>query len=97
MHYIATLAVLFLPLGAPEHPGSKASGELTETAVVTSSVSVTFSPDGRLATVVANGPADQASLISEVVQSRPTLRNKSSKHRLRQLTRKAMRPFPLLQ
>jgi hypothetical protein len=97
MPYAAILALLFLPLGAPEHPGSKSSGELNVKAVVTSSVSVTFSPDGRLSTMVANAPADQASLILAVAQSRPKLRNNSSKHRLRQPTRKAMRRFPLSQ
>jgi len=41
---------------------ASASGNLTVTAIVTSSVSVTFAPDGTPIIVVANAPADAAAI-----------------------------------
>jgi hypothetical protein len=82
MSDVATLALLFLFIGSTENRGSKATGELAVTALVTSSVSITLSPDGRLSIVVANAPADEASLIAAAAQSRPALHNRSAGHRL---------------
>jgi len=42
---------------------ASASGNLTVTAIVTSSVSVTFAPDGTPTIVVANAPADAATIV----------------------------------
>ena len=41
---------------------ASASGKLIVTAVVTSSVSVAFAPDGTPTVIVANAPADAATL-----------------------------------
>jgi hypothetical protein len=95
MPHVATVALLLLSLGSPENRGSKAGGELTVTAVVMTSVSVTFSPDGRSSIVVANAPADEGSLISALAQSRPALHNKSSEHRLDNPHRGRRKPFAL--
>jgi hypothetical protein len=52
------------PLGAAGvgHAARSAAGKLTVTAVVSSSVSVTFDAEGRPVIVVANAPADAATL-----------------------------------
>lgn len=53
-------------LAAPGHaagPHPSATGALTVTAVVTSSVSVSFAPDGTERVVVANAPADASTII----------------------------------
>jgi hypothetical protein len=51
-------ALLLLSFFPPNHRSGQATGELTVTAVVASSVSVTFAPDGTPSIVVANAPAD---------------------------------------
>jgi len=58
--------VLLLLLAAPGPQSGQhasASGSLTVTAIVTSSVSVTFAPDGTPTIVVANAPADAATIV----------------------------------
>jgi hypothetical protein len=47
---------------------ANASGNLTVTAMVTSSVSVTFAADGKPIIVVANAPADTQTIVSASTQ-----------------------------
>jgi len=56
-HVFILLLILF-PSGQPSSAHASASGDLTVTAVVTSSVSVTFDSAGSPVIVVANAPAD---------------------------------------
>ena len=72
-HIILHVIVLLLLLSAfnqPNHGDRHATGALTVTALVTSSVSVTFAADGRPAVVVANAPADAGALARVSLQSR---------------------------
>ena len=59
-------AIVGILLLAGRQPGlsAKSSGELTVTAVVTSSVSITFDSEGKPVVVVANAPADGETLRS---------------------------------
>jgi hypothetical protein len=101
MSDVATLALLFLfigsteIIGSTENRGSKATGELAVTALVTSSVSITLSPDGRLSIIVANAPADEASLIAAAAQSRPALHNRYAEHRLDNPQEERRQPFAI--
>jgi hypothetical protein len=56
-HVFIFLLILF-PAGLPASAHASATGNLTVTAVVTSSVSVTFDSAGSPVIVVANAPAD---------------------------------------
>jgi outer membrane protein assembly factor BamE (lipoprotein component of BamABCDE complex) len=56
--HVFILLLVLLPSGPPASAHASATGDLTVTAVVTSSVSVTFDSAGRPAIVVANAPAD---------------------------------------
>ncbi|HWH56497.1 MAG TPA: hypothetical protein VN682_02640 [Terriglobales bacterium] len=56
-HVFIFLLILF-PSGPPASAHASATGNLTVTAVVTSSVSVTFDSAGSPVIVVANAPAD---------------------------------------
>ena len=62
MLHLALAIALSMLAGAPQAQGKTSSGELTVTAVVTSSVSVTFDAQGRQVIVVANAPADAETL-----------------------------------
>jgi hypothetical protein len=56
LHALVVAALLVSP--ALSSPRASATGKLSVSAVVRSSVSVTFNPDGTYAVVVANAPAD---------------------------------------
>ena len=61
--HIVSFLLIFLPSGPPASAHASASGDLTVTAVVASSVSVTFDSDGRPVLVVANAPADADTIV----------------------------------
>ena len=63
------ILLLLLPPGPPVGGHASASGNLTVTAVVTSSASVTFDHDGRPIVVVANAPADADAIVLASRQS----------------------------
>jgi hypothetical protein len=56
--HVVTFLLIFLPSGPPASAHASASGDLTVTAVVASSASLTFDSDGKPVVVVANAPAD---------------------------------------
>jgi hypothetical protein len=56
LHAVLTALLLLSP--ASPAPRSSATGKLSVSASVASSVSVTFNPDGTYSMVVANAPAD---------------------------------------
>jgi len=80
--HVVSLLLLMAPPG-PNNTGqhARASGDLTVTAIVTSSVSVTFAPDGTPTVIVANAPADAATitLLSSSLPSRAKTKPKASK------------------
>ena len=61
-HAVLLLLLMTAPGANKGGQHSSASGSLTVTAIVTSSVSVTFSADGTQTVIVANAPADAATL-----------------------------------
>jgi hypothetical protein len=61
--HVGLLLLLVAPSGqsrSGQH--ASASGSLTISVIVTSSVSVTFAPDGTPTVIVANAPADAAAI-----------------------------------
>ena len=56
--HVVTFLLILLPSGPPASAHASASGDLTVTAVVASSASLTFDSDGKPVVVVANAPAD---------------------------------------
>lgn len=83
---IAHVFLLFFLMASPGSNRSaqmaSASGSLSVTAMVTSSVSVTFAADGAPTVIVANAPADAGTLsllssASPVKSSSPALLGKS--------------------
>ena len=61
--HVVTFLLILLPSGPPASAHASASGDLTVTAVVASSASVTFDSDGRAVLVVANAPADADTIV----------------------------------
>ena len=70
---------MFLPSGPPRGAHASATGNLTVTAVVTSSVSVTFDSDGIAVVVVANAPADADAIALASKPFDKTTRNRDHK------------------
>ena len=66
---------LFLSSGPAAGAHPSANGNLTVTAVVASSVFVSFSPDGTPVIVVANAPADAETIVLASTQSHGAPRN----------------------
>jgi hypothetical protein len=58
LSHVVSFLLILLPSGPPTSAHASASGDLTVTAVVTSSVLVTFDSAGKPLIVVANAPAD---------------------------------------
>ena len=77
--HILTFFLMFLPSGPPSGAHASATGNLTVTAVVTSSVSVTFDSDGRPVMVVANAPADADAIALASKPFDKTTRNRDHK------------------
>lgn len=65
---VFSLMLLLISSDSSTGRHSSASGDLTVTAMVTSSVSVTFAPDGKPIIVVANAPADAQTILSASTQ-----------------------------
>jgi hypothetical protein len=61
--HVAGVLLMFLPPRPPTSAHAGASGELRVTAIVTSSVSVTFDDEGTPRVVVANAPADADTIV----------------------------------
>jgi len=84
-HIIRVIVALFLLLTflPSNHAARQAAGELTVTAVVASSVSVTFAADGTPVMLVANASPDAdavARASSQFSSHIAELQNKKSKH-----------------
>jgi len=63
LSHVVSFLLILLPSGPPTSAHASASGDLTVTAVVASSASVTFDSDGRPILVVANAPADADTIV----------------------------------
>jgi len=78
--HVVTFLLILLPSGQPSSAHASESGDLTVTAVVASSASVTFDSDGRSVLVVANAPADADTIVLASKQfDRP---NSTPKHKI---------------
>lgn len=81
MFAVVVFALIFQ--GMNHSPGVPATGRLTVTAIVTSSSTIVFQPDGTTRVIIANAPADQAGLIAAMAQKPgPWKRHKRNESRL---------------
>ena len=65
---LAFLAVVLTCLPHQNPSPGQATGQLTVTAIVNSSSTLVFEPDGTFRVIVANAPADMAELILAATQ-----------------------------
>lgn len=70
--HVITLLLVLLQSGPPVSAHANASGNLSVTAIVTSSISVTFDAQGRPVVIVANAPADADSIVQASTQFKQT-------------------------
>ena len=93
MVHVSTLALLLSFLGSPDNRGANTSSQLTVTAVVTSSVSITIAPDGRQLSV-ANAPADEAALVAAATRKIPVFVHKKERQQhIRNASHKCQEKF----
>jgi hypothetical protein len=77
--HVITLLLVLLPSGPPGSAHANASGNLSVTAIVTSSASVSFDSQGRPVVMVANAPADADSIVQASTQFERTSSNPEKK------------------